>query len=82
MYILLLKVELNYGGNVSLDVRSKDGINQMNASITMQQAGQSKNTAETRLLFKERKTIFLKMCVHFFGTPVYTSGLLKGSLFA
>jgi hypothetical protein len=38
---------------VQQDVRSEDGVNQMNASITMRQAGQSKKMAETRLLFKE-----------------------------
>jgi hypothetical protein len=50
IYVLLFKVDLNY---CSSDVRSKDGINQMNAGITMRQAGQSKKMAEARLSFKE-----------------------------
>ena len=55
IYVLLFEVELNYGSNV--DVPSKDGVNQINASITMRQAGQSKKMAEERLSFEERKTI-------------------------
>ena len=39
MYVF--EAELNYGNNVQQDVRSKDGVNQMNASVTMRQAGQS-----------------------------------------
>ena len=35
------------------------GVNQMNASVTVRQAGQSKKMAEARLSFEERKT-FLK----------------------
>ena len=41
---------------------SKDGVNQMNASVTMRQAGQSKKMAEARLSFEEHKTI-LKWCL-------------------
>lgn len=33
--VLLFEIELNYGSNVSYDVRSKDGVNPMNADVTM-----------------------------------------------
>ena len=46
IYVLLLEVELNYGSNVSQDVRSKDGVNQMNVSVTTRQAGQSNKMVE------------------------------------
>lgn len=33
MYILLFEVQLNYGSNMQYDVRSEDGVNQMNATV-------------------------------------------------
>jgi hypothetical protein len=39
----------------------KNGVNKMNASVTMRQAGQSKETAEARLSFEELSiTIFIQ----------------------
>jgi hypothetical protein len=38
---------LHYYGSNMYEVCSKDGVNQMNASITMQQAGQKKNGGST-----------------------------------
>ena len=35
IYVLLFQAEQNYGSNVQQGVRSKDGFNQMNASVTM-----------------------------------------------
>jgi hypothetical protein len=75
IYVLLFEVELNYGSKV----RSKDGVNQMNAFVTMRQAGQSKKMTEARLSFEGLSiTIliqlfsFLKMCIHFLAPPVYS----------
>jgi hypothetical protein len=53
----------------------------MNSSVTMRQAEQSKQMAEARLSFEERKTItilieffsFLK-CVYMFWHPLYVTG--------
>jgi hypothetical protein len=54
--------------------RSKYDVNQKNASVTIRQAGQSKEMVEAHLSCEERKTIlkwyffpFLK-CVRIFGT--------------
>ena len=55
---------------------SKDGVNQMNASVTMRQAGQSKKMSEARLSFEEHKTIlkWCLKCVYIFLAPsVYES---------
>ena len=70
-YVLLLDVELNYGSNVQQDVRSKDGVNQMNASVTTRLAGQLKKMEEARLSFEERKTIPSLNVYTFFGHPLY-----------
>jgi predicted membrane protein len=45
-------------------VHSKDGVNEMNASVTMRQAGESKKVAELRLSFEERK-IFNTFLIQF-----------------
>jgi hypothetical protein len=75
-------------------MHSRTFVNQMNASVTMRQAGQSKKMAEARLSFEELSITvltqffpFLKF-VHFFGTlctffadVLYTGLSCKQSLF-
>lgn len=57
IYALLLELELNDGSNVSYDVHLKDGVHHEKPSVTLRQAGPSKNAAEARLSFKEHKTV-------------------------
>jgi hypothetical protein len=59
-------------------LRSKVGVNQMNASVTMRQEGQSKKMADARFSLEGRKIItiliqlfpFLK-CVYILWHPLY-----------
>jgi hypothetical protein len=46
---------------------SKEGVNQMNASVTMRQAGQSKKMVEARLSFEECKTVLNTFLIQFFS---------------
>jgi hypothetical protein len=60
IYELLFEVELNYGSNVQQDVRSKDGVNKMNASVTMRQEVGAKKCIH--IIRKEKVS---KMYTHF-----------------
>jgi hypothetical protein len=50
---------------------AQNGVNQMNASVTMRQAGQSKKMAEARLSFEEHKTITILIQFYNFLKCVY-----------